>query len=61
MSDVFERYDQFYKACTKMFSKALARILEDPNLHYKKKLEHMHRIDEYIDMVSRKKIGGKEK
>ena len=28
MSDVKEKYEQFYKTCTKMFSKALARILE---------------------------------
>ena len=59
MSEIAKRYEQFYKACTKMFSKALARILEDPNLHWKKKLDHMHRIDEYITMASKKKVGGK--
>ena len=55
MSEIFEKYDKYYKECTRMFSKALARILES-DLPYKKKLDHMHRIDDYIDMASR---GGK--
>lgn len=42
-----------------MFSKALARILES-DLNYKKKLDHMHRIDEYIDIAAKKRlVGGK--
>ncbi len=47
MNEIFEKYDKYYKECTRMFSKALARILES-DLNYKKKLEHMHRIDYYF-------------
>ena len=57
MSDVKEKYERFFKTCTKMFTKALARILES-DLPYQVKLKHMHKIDEYIDIASRTKLGG---
>ena len=56
MSELEERYELFYKACTRMFSKAMDRILRDPNLPYTKKLDHLHKIDEYIDKAAEKRF-----
>ena len=56
MSELAEKYELFYKACTKLFSTALARILEDPRLPYKKKLAYIHKVDEYIDKAAEKRL-----
>jgi len=50
-----DKYEQFFKACTKMFSRAIDRIIYDRNIKVKKKLELMAKIDEYIDLATEKR------
>ena len=56
MSDEIDKYELFFKKCTKMFTKSLARILSDKNTSYSKKLDYIHKIDRYIDKVQEKRV-----
>ena len=61
MSDVIEWSERFYKACTKMFTRAICRIVDDPRVEWKQKLLYMKRIDRYIDKASKVKYRGEKK
>ena len=56
MSDEIDKYELFFKKCTRMFTKSLARILSDKNTSYTKKLDYIHKIDRYIDKVQEKRV-----
>ena len=60
MSDVIEWSERFYKACTKMFTKAICRIVDDPRVPWKQKLLCMKKIDQYIDMAGKIQYRGEK-
>lgn len=53
MSEIVEKYEQYYKKCTRMFTKAICRIIDDKRLKWKEKINYMRDIDRWIDIASR--------
>jgi len=53
MSELSEKYEQFFRKCTKMFSKAINRIIEDKRTNQEQKLKYMKDIDKWIEVAER--------
>ena len=52
MSEIIEKYEQYYKKCTRMFTKAICRIIDDKRIKWDQKIKYMRDIDRWIDIAS---------
>ena len=53
MSEITEKYEQYYNKCTRMFTKAITRIIDDKRVKWNQKIKYMRDIDKWIDIASK--------